>query len=325
MMIDWEHHWEPIEIFNKRGKPGNAVIEDKKVRLYLFTEMYQIEKHIEFMDAAGIDMAVLSTHPASVEDCKLIDDHYLRITKDYPTRFTCLAPCIPTIGKEALNELERAVSLGLKGVVIRPQTDGHPLDSRKLWPFYEMVLKLDIPIFVHITSVPVGYDALDAPYNMNIALTREFDIAANTVRLILGGVLSSFPNLKFVIAHMGGGISAILDRLETWVDILGDRFWTDIGGTPPFEKPFKEKLRQYFGKLYFNVAGCGGNIRTVKIALTAISPERLVFGTDWPFEFTNDPQGVKDYIENIRNLGLSQEAADGILCGNAARLLNIKT
>ena len=170
-------------------------MRDGKVGLHLYEEMHQIDKHLEFMDSAGIDVAVLSGTLESVEECRETDELFSKIMKEYPTRFVCFAPCIPTRGSEALDELRRAINdLGLTGVVISPQNDGHPLDSKKLWPFYEMVSNMKIPIFVHITNVPVGYDALDVSYNLNVTMTREFDVAANTVRLVLGGILVEFPD-----------------------------------------------------------------------------------------------------------------------------------
>ncbi len=226
MIIDWQHHFSSEEIYRKRGKAGQMVMKEGKVTMLLHEESYQIDKHLEFMDEAGIDMAVLSTTLYSVEDCKLIDDHYAKVVKDYPDRFVCLAPCLPTRGEEALDELDRAMNhLGLKGVVIGPQTDGKGLDSSELWPFYEKVSKMDVPIFVHITSAPVGFEAMEAPYNLNVTMTREFDIASNTARLILGGVLTNFPDLKIIISHLGGGISAVIDRIELYVHVWGKRFW----------------------------------------------------------------------------------------------------
>jgi len=324
MIIDWQHHFTPEAIYKRRGgKPGEAIIKDRKVGLYLHEESYQIDKHLEFMDAADIDVAVLSTTLHSIEDCRLADDTYAKLMKDYPKRLACLAPCIPTRGQAALNELERAMKFGLKGVVISPQNDGVPLDSRKLWPFYEKVSDLSVPIFVHITNIPVGYDALDAPYDLNVTMTREFDIAAATTRLILGGVLAAFPNLRFIIGHMGGGIAAILERLERYIDTYGDRFWTQLGGTPPFKKPYKESFKRYFNKIYFDLAGFEGGMNAVKCALTTISPQRLVFGTDYPYTFTNDPQGARNYIDNIRKLNLSPKSIEGILGDHAAELLGI--
>jgi len=291
--------------------------------MHLYQEVYQIDKQLDFMDRAGIDLAVLSATLDSVEDCKMTDDMYARILKEHGDRFACLAPCIPTRGQEALDELERAIELGMHGVVISPQNDGEPLDSLKLWPFYEAVLRLKIPVFVHITNIPTGYEALDARYNLNVIFTREVDIAANVLRLILGGVLAEFPDLTFVMSHLGGGITAILERIERYVHFWGEKIWTELGTEPPFGEPYKDKFQEYFDRIYFDMAGYEGGMRAVKWALTRIKPERLLFGTDYPYNFTNDPQGVKRYIENIRALDLPVDSIEGMLGNNAAKILGI--
>lgn len=325
MIIDWQHHASPEEVMKKRGgKPGQPFIQDGKVGLHLYSEVYEMDRQLEFMDAAGIDASVLSATLDSVEDCKLTGDMYARLTKEHPDRFICFAPCIPTRGEEALKELERAITdLGLKGVVISPQNDGEPLDSKKLWPFYKLVTRLNIPIFVHITNIPVGYDALDADYNFNVIFTREVDNAANTLRLVLGGVLSKFPDLKIVMSHLGGGISAIMERIQRYLHFWGEKIWTELGGKPPFEAPYRENFNELFGKIYFDMAGYEGGMNAVTSALTTISPERLLFGTDYPYNFRDDTQSVKQYIENIRKLDLPSQSIEGMLGLNAAKLLGL--
>jgi predicted TIM-barrel fold metal-dependent hydrolase len=324
MIIDWQHHFSPKAISDKRGgKAGQPVMEKGMVGLYIHEEVYTVEKHLQFMEETGIDKCVLSATLSSVEDCKLTDDAYVVLGKEYPDRFVCLAPCIPTRGKAAFEELERAMDLGLKGVAISPQNDGHALDAKEMWPFYEKMARWHVPVFIHITNTPVGYDALQANFHMNFTLSRELDLIANTVRLILGGVLSDFPDLKLVIAHMGGGVAALLDRTENFIETFQEKFWTDAGGIPPFGEPYVENFREQFKKLYFDIAGCGGQVNTVKIALTSISPDRLVFGTDWPYEFRNNPEGIKKYIEDIRQLAIPPDSIDNILGNTAAKLLGI--
>jgi predicted TIM-barrel fold metal-dependent hydrolase len=305
MIIDWQHHASPEEVMKKRGgKPGQPFIKDGKVGLHLYSEVYEMDKQLEFMDKAGIDASVLSATLDSVEDCILTDEMYAGLTKEHPDRFICFAPCIPTRGEEALKELERAITvLGMKGVVISPQNDGAPLDSKKLWPFYDLVSRLDIPIFVHITNIPVGYDALDAEYNLNVLFTREVDNAANTIRLVFGGV--------------------ILERFERYLHFWGDKIWTELGGKPPFEAPYRENFNELFGKIYFDMAGYEGGMNAVNCALTTISPERMLFGTDYPYNFRDDPRGVKQYIENIRKLELPSQSIEGMLGLNAAKLLGL--
>ena len=324
MIIDWQHHVSPEEVMRRRGgKTGRPFIKDGKVGMHLFSEVYEIDKQLAFMDAAGIDVAVASATLESVENCRLTADFYEEILKKHSDRFVCLAPCIPTRGKEALEELDRAMGMGMKGVVISPQNDGEHLDSKTLWPFYEKVSGYNVPIFVHITNIPQNYTAYDAPYNTNVLITREADVAHNTFRLIFGGVLSEFPDLTFVIAHMGGGIAAIMERWERYVGAWGEKLWVEQGGTPPFGEPYLENYKALFGKLYFDMAGFEGGMNAVKCALTTISPDRQVFGTDYPYNFTTDPEGVKRYMDNIRALGLPEDKVDGMLGGTAARLLGL--
>jgi predicted TIM-barrel fold metal-dependent hydrolase len=188
-----------------------------------------------------------------------------------------------------------------------------------------MVSQLDIPIFVHIAGTRHGYEAfeVEADFNLEVTLgTMVLDLNA-TLRIILGGVLTRFPGLKFVIAHMGGGISAIKERCVRYVDAWGRDFWLDLGGTPPFDEPFGENFTEHFNQLYFDMAGYEGGMNAVRCALTTINPERLLFATDYPFNFTHEPQEVRNYIENIRKLDLPSKSIELILGGTAAKLLRL--
>ena len=71
------------------------------------------------------------------------------------------------------------------------------------------------------------------------------------------------------------------------------------------------------------MAGFEGRMNAVKCALTTISPDRLVFGTDYPPNFTEDSEGAKKYIESIKNLDLPKNSIDAMLGGNAAKVLKI--
>ena len=323
VIIDWQHHVSPRAVFDMRGgKTGLPVFRDGKISVYLNDLVFQIERHLEFMAGAGIDACVLSATLESVEQCRITNDYYAGLAREHARRFICLSPCLP-LRDGALEELDRALDLGLAGAVISPQNDGQMLDALALWPFYRRMAARRLPIFIHITDVPTKYEAYDAPYNMNIAVTREADLLNNTVRLVLGGVVRAFPDLVFVIAHLGGGVAAILDRLERYVEVRGAKFWTDCGGTPPFPAPYIDGFREDFGRLYFDMAGYEGRMRAVRCALTGIRLERLLFGTDYPYNFQTDGRAVARYIQDIGALDLSRQQIDGILGGTAARLLGL--
>lgn len=64
-------------------------------------------------------------------------------------------------------------------------------------------------------------------------------------------------------------------------------------------------------------------MNAVKCALSGINPERLLFATDYPFNFTGDPLRAAEYINNIKQLDLPPESVKLMLGGNAARVLDI--
>jgi len=326
MIIDAEHHFTMERGGDEKKFSSGKICErfwDEKgnIRIRVSSEASKVSRHLQFMDEAGIDMAMLTINPEmDLEQCKRWNDFCAETVKGHPNRFIGFA-CVPPLdGDPAFNELERAVKdLGLKGVHIFSRIGEHTLDSKELWPFYEKVDELKIPIDVHISSSPKGLDALHAPYALYYVIARELDICATTFRVCLGGVLEDFPNLVFIINHLGGGVSAIMERLDAYLGYVGPG-WPDFYfGKPLISKPW----RDYFNKLYFNMAGREHGVGSLKCALTTISPRRLLFGTDWPFNFDGDSEGVRKLVEEIKNLDLSREDIDAMLGGNAARLLRI--
>jgi predicted TIM-barrel fold metal-dependent hydrolase len=177
-----------------------------------------------------------------------------------------------------------------------------------------------VPLDVHVTLDPSGYEAALAPYALHYVLARELDMLTETFRLCLGGVLEDFPDLVFMMNHFGSGISAFMERMDAYMDFVGPGCPSLYQSKPLISKPW----RTYFNKLYFNMAGREGGMAAVNCALTTISPRKLMFGTDWPFNYDHNPKKARKYIEDIKKLDLPKADIDAILGGTAAKLLHIK-
>lgn len=332
MIIDFEHHLFIEGRTTKGRSPSGSIVEryrkpDGDIGVRIFEAASKVEQHLRFMDEAGIDLAVLTTNPEPttnpellLERCRKFNNLCARAVKEHPRRFAGFASIPPLGGQPALEELERAVKeLGLKGVHIHSRSGKHTLDEKDYWPFYEKVSELKIPMNLHVVTEPQGFDALKAPYPLYYMVAREFDLCATTLRICLGGVLEAFPDLLFIINHFGGGVSSIVERVDAYMGYTGPA-WSDFyPGKPPITRPWRE----YFKKLYFNMAGREQGMDTVNCALTNISPRRMVFGTDWPFNYDNDAKGVKKYVADLRKLPLPAEEIEGMLGGNGARLLGL--
>jgi aminocarboxymuconate-semialdehyde decarboxylase len=322
-VIDFQHHCVPVELAKKHG-----LYSDKGETTYLqeggnrattmHTRLYDLDLQLMEMAEAGVDCSVLSCllgWSAPVDECRFINDHLAKVQTTYPGKFVGLAQAPVLEGRTATAEIERAIrQLGLKGVTVTSQLQGKSLDNEKLFPLYEKVCELDVPIFVHPPLAPIGYDLLQ-DYDLPRVLGREVDLIVATTRLIAGGVLDRFPDLKLVIAHFGGGIAGLKDRLLN----KGYRFGT-------LKKPFGS----YFDMLYFDLAGFEGCLPALHCALQGIRSDRLVFATDYPQDFsgvnTDTGRGLKEiraYIAAVAALDMEPDQKEAILSGTAKRLLKL--
>ncbi|MCX6013563.1 MAG: amidohydrolase family protein [Chloroflexi bacterium] len=324
MIVDMENHIRLPREDNPAFKSGKITerfwSKTGEVGFRISNEGSNVQRFLQFMDEAGIDMAVLTCQRISTfDEMQEWHNYAAKLMIKYPKRFYCLATISPLGGKSVLHELERAIKdLGLKGVHIHTNNDDKPLDSKEMWPFYEKVSELNIPVDVHITSSPGGFDALKTSYALYYVAAREFDMAMSVLRICFGGVLEDFPELKLIMNHFGGGVSSILDRFDAYTKFADEPGWAGFY----FDKPLISRpYREYFNKLYFNMAGREIGMAAVKCALTNISPRKLLFGTDWPLNYDYNPQGVKEYINEIRKLDLPQEDIEAMLGGNALQLL----
>ena len=321
MVIDFEHHYIPSELARRMGintETRTIVEEDGVPKANVHGQLFNLAAQIEDMNRVGIDIAVQTCilgWDTTLENCQLLNDCAAKIENEYGGRFVGLAHIPPLDGVPALKELERAVGdLQLKGVTISSQVRGLSLDAEAFRPFYDIVTKLQIPIFVHPALAPKGYELLK-DYQLPVILTREFDLGVAVTRLIAGSVLERYPELSFVISHFGGGLAGYKERIAR--------------SSYRFKLP--KSFADYFDRLYFDMAAFEGSLIALRCAMEGIRPERLVFATDYPQNFNNaDPKtgkdidGIREYIVDIQNLPLSAEQKNNMLGGTAARLLKLE-
>ena len=142
MIIDFEHHIFIEEQVQKGSSDSGKICErywddQGNLKIRLFEAATHVDRYLQFMDDAGIDMAVLTTNLIrGLEPMKRWNDFCAKVVRENPKRFVGFACIPPLAGKPALDELDRAVKeLGMKGVHIWTRLDGQHLDSKELWPF----------------------------------------------------------------------------------------------------------------------------------------------------------------------------------------------
>lgn len=327
-VIDFHMHYTPRELVEPRLGPGGtpAVVDQQGIpSSTLREELFRIDRHLECMDAAGVDVAVLSSGPGmggSPAVCATVNTALAKITGKHPARFVPLAHIDPR-DPAWQDELARCVGdYGFTGLAFPSSFDDMPLDNPALLPVYEAVAEAGLFVFVH-PALPVPprlggyYDA----YDLYRCVGREHELIVATYRLIAGGVFDQVPGLRVVMSHLGGGLAAILERIRGYQD----KPHMGLPPSSPHARAAARPVDHYIAhNLYFDTGGLFGSVKAIRAALNEIPAGRIVFGSDYPQEI-RDAASLARFIRALLDSGLARETIDGILGGNGAALLGMTT
>jgi aminocarboxymuconate-semialdehyde decarboxylase len=317
IIIDVHNHYLPEKIARAYGaEPGKpvTVMENGVPKRMVSDREYIIDERLRAMDKAGISIQLLSVPVgwnAPPDECRYVNDCLSDTQALYPQRLKGLASIpIGHAETEVISEIHRAIGqLRLKGISISAQPGGLYLDDQRLWPIYKEIEKMKAGVFIHPSPLPPGFKALEG-YDFLRVIGREFDLVTAVCRVIYGKVLDTFPDLKLVFSHFGGGLANLLERVD------------------PKYKPWY-KLRQlprdfgeYLERLYFDTAGFAGGMRAFRAGFEVFGADHLLFGSDYPQDFIEGEQ-IKTYVDNV-NSYLSSDDNRKIMGENAIRIFQLE-
>jgi predicted TIM-barrel fold metal-dependent hydrolase len=329
-VVDTHHHFLPSEALKYAKKTDEVDYTFIMKRFSKAGELLQdVNKTLTYMSQSGIDMALLnlgSWSLAGLDTCRAINDGYAKIQKENPGKFITCAHLPIHEGAAALGELKRSMEvLGLDGVTLVSSYTQITIDSEVMFPFYEAITQYDVPIVIHPTlRRPLwGGDR----YDLSTTVSREYDVAKCVVE-ILYGVITKYPDLKFLIPHLGGGMPVLKYRLLSSYQPEGWDLPEGMKGhglTPRESKALGlwNDFHSRFDKLYFDSAGFEGSMVVMRAAVEGIRRDRITFGIDYPYEF-RDPKDVRGYIADIKSMDISEEDKKNILGQNVLNLFKIR-
>jgi predicted TIM-barrel fold metal-dependent hydrolase len=277
-------------------------------------------KRLAEMDAAGIDMQVLSLTAPGVEQLDAADavalardanDYVADAVKKHPTRFAAFAAVATPAPNEAAAELERCARSGFKGAAVNGHNRGRYLDDKFYWPFLECADALNVPIYLHPTPPPKA--VLDTYYGGFAPLLSEMlaggawgwhiETAVHVIRLISRGVFDRFPKLQVVIGHMGEGLPFMFQRF----DIM-----------PPAVTGLKRRYQDYLrDNVHYTFSGFNFPPAFLDLLLELGGVDRIMFSADHPYQSMPAARAFLDQIP------VSAADKERIAHGNAEKLLNL--
>ena len=227
-IIDTHAHVVLGKAFGKAGKYGPETGIDEnglpffrigeykmKPMQYENTIFMENNLRIEAMDKLGIDLQLLSPNPLTMfhkiegevanEFCKIHNDAMVDSINEYPERLLGSATVPLQDIDLSCKELERSIKdLGLSSVSAGTDLP-FGLDDPRLDEFYQTVVDLNIPLFLHPASSGGAKGPDDwrmGRYDMSIMLGYAYEETLAVATLIIGGVMDRHPNLDLSLIHI---------------------------------------------------------------------------------------------------------------------------
>ncbi len=269
------------------------------------------------MDAAGIDVAVMSLTAPGVEQlepglgtrlARNANDALAAAIDKHPDRFQGYAALAVKDIAAAVEELERAVKeLGMIGWKTHSNYGDSYLDEKRYWPILQKCAELGAPIYLHPTTPKIpefwtyGVALAGPPFGFGL------ETALAAMRLVLSGAFDAFPGLKVVLGHLGEGLPFLMQRMDWAFDRPHAK--ADKGAVVAIER----KPSRYF--LDDFMVTTSGNYLPAAFRCTreALGMDRIMFGTDYPYEDLDEAFAFLD------GLKLSPEEQEALFEGNARR------
>jgi predicted TIM-barrel fold metal-dependent hydrolase len=255
----------------------------------------------------------------AAELVRIGNDEIAELVLRHPDRFVAAIANLPMNDMDAaLKEADRAIKeLKFKGVQIYTSVNGEPLDLPKFKPLYEKMAGYDLPILIHPyreRSVP-DYPTEDgSKYGLNSSLGYPFETSLAMARLVYGGILESYPNLKFVTHHGGGMVPYFIDRIK--------KFFESNEKRGKWQTPLTRSPVEYF-RTFYNDTAVEGNTAALMCGHAFFGADRLLFGTDMPFDYEFGEWHNRETIRSIEEMSIPDSDKKKIYEDNAKKLLHL--
>ena len=259
-------------------------------------KMSDLEENISDLNTAGMDMGVLqptqtmffywAEPSAASELSRMVNEYTAKEVRKHPDKWIGLATVPLQDVDMAVRELSYAVKeLRLRGVVTGSNVNGRGFDDEAFQPFFEKAQELEVPLFIHPNN-PAGLERTPNYYLTNfLGYPLETTIAA--AKLVFGGVLDRYPELKICLSHAGGVLPFLLGRLEHGRSIR-----------PEAGEHCREHFPYYLKNFYVDTITYRAD--TLRFVLGVMPPGHVFMGTDYPYDMAEtDPVGfVKAAVQD---------------------------
>jgi aminocarboxymuconate-semialdehyde decarboxylase len=312
MIIDMHSHYIPLAavaavgpdvVAVERAADGGYIFRAGAASLHLEAQLFDLERQRADLRRQGLDRRTMMLPPfallyelpsaAGQRWARAVNDATAAVAREQADAFVGFATVPLQDVPPAVDELRRAITdLGLRGVEIATNIHGVELDDPTLDPFWAVAEELRVPILVHPHAV-AGANRMGDYYFRNL-VGNPTETALAGARLLFGGVLARYPDLRFILAHGGGTLPQLIGRLAHGIAVRKEA----VARTAD---PLAGLSRLYFDTIVFDH-------RMLRQVAAVAGSGHIVLGTDYPFDMAED-----DPLGFVRASGLAEQEIASIL------------
>lgn len=265
------------------------------------------------MTRAGIDVAVLSLSTPNVffaegsaqtPVARMVNDAYAELIKAQPDRFKGFASIPMDDPDAAVRELHRAIDdLKLNGVILLSNIRGRALTDPAYRPFFAEADRMKLCILLH-PMLPASADAF-RDFVLGPLVGFPFDTTLAVARMCYAGMLKELPNIRWIVAHAGGAIPYLAERLDNgYRDFAEDRVNVD------------DLPSAYLKRLYYDTVTFSPHV--LRLLRDWAGAEHMAMGSDYPHKLGD----ITRAVTTIEALDVAADERDRIFSGTARAILN---
>ncbi len=325
MLIDVHNHFYPPEYIDAL-KAGDSVVkvtyDDAGNPCIHYPGDYNVavqgHRDIEYrhrvLEREGVDVQVITfttpgTHvepsDRAARMARTVNDAFAAVVRERGPRFTALATLPLCDPAESVAELRRAVTeLHLPGAMVFSNVNGMALADDRFDQLWQEADRLGAVIHIHPTN-PLGVEAMTQYWLMPL-VGFLFDTTLAAAHLVFAGVPERYPNIRWVMSHLGGALPYLSERLDRGFEAFSD--CRERISTPP-----SEYLRRFF---YDTV---NFDTHALRFAMDFAGASQILAGSDYPHQIGSIPK----MKESLGSAAASDVERRLILGENARRLYKL--
>jgi predicted TIM-barrel fold metal-dependent hydrolase len=332
--IDIYNHVMPpayLDLMKQRYKDAGLVkrmtgvrtLWDMDARVDMLRQWPEVQ---QVLTLANPPPEVLGGPEDSPAAARLANDGMASICAQYPRQFPAFVAALPMNNvPAAVTEMDRAIhELGARGVEIKTNVNGRPLDDAEFFPVFERAASHhDVPVWMHPIRPATFSDYAAEPksrYEIWQVMGWPYETTAAMSRMVFAGLLDRLPHLKIITHHCGGMLPFFAGRAETLWAQLGSR--TSDEDYSKVLKGLSKSPMEYF-KMFYGDTVLGGSASALRCGLDFFGPDHVVFASDCPFDPEGGPMFIREGIRSVEDLQLSDAVRRKIYFDNAQGLLRL--